>query len=233
MNNQWYYAHHPLMFFVCAVGIILVLIQATLILRRSLQCSKEIGMDQKQVNIGIRTAFFGSIGPALGVVGSIWALIVSLGAPITAFRLSVIGGSSYEAMAANVGAEAMGAKLDVMMRPDVFANALWTPALGVMGWLAFTFFFAHRMESVNDLLTGSRKALLPAVSVGAMLGAFAFFNIVNFKAVTSNPALTVSGVSGIIIMVLCQVFGNKIQWLKQWSLTIAMFGGAVLGVLLF
>lgn len=233
MDNQWFFANHPLMYGVCGIGILLVLIQSTLILKKSLQCSKEIGMDQEKVKIGMKTAFLSSIGPALGVVGSIWALIVSLGAPITALRLSVIGGSNYETMAANFGAQAMGGKLDVAMDPVVFANALWTPALGVMGWLIFCFFFAHRMEVVNNLLTGGRKALLPAVSVGAMLGAFAFFNVGNLKAVTTNPAVTVAGFSGLAIMVVCQLMGKKIAWLKQWSLTIAMFGGAILGVLIF
>lgn len=71
MNNQWYYAHHPLMYLVCGLGILLILVQATIILQKSLQCSKEIGMDQAQVKQGMKTAFLNSIGPALGVVGSI------------------------------------------------------------------------------------------------------------------------------------------------------------------
>ncbi|KXB41528.1 DUF5058 family protein [Amygdalobacter nucleatus] len=233
MNNQWYYAHHPLMYLVCGLGILLILVQATIILQKSLQCSKEIGMDQAQVKQGMKTAFLNSIGPALGVVGSIWALIVTLGAPVTALRMSVIGGTNYETMAANFGAKAMGGELATSMDPVVFANALWTPALGVMGWLIFTFFFAHRMEAVNKLLTGGRKALLPAVSVGAMLGAFAYFNVDNILKVTVNPAVTVAGALGLVIMVVCQMMGKKIPWLKQWSLTFAMFGGAIIAVLFF
>lgn len=232
MNNQWFYANHPLMYLVCGLGILLVLFQATIILQRSLKCSKEIGMDQQQVKRGMKTAFLNSVGPALGVVGSIWALIVTLGAPITALRMSVIGGTNYETMAANFGAMAMGGELATKMNPLVYANALWTPALGVMGWLIFAFFFAHRMDAVNNLLTGGRKALLPAVSVGAMLGAFAYFNVDSILKITVKPEITAAGILGLVIMVVCQICGKKIPWLKQWSLTFAMFGGAIVAALI-
>lgn len=234
MQDHMYYANHPLMYLACAIGILLVLTQTTIILKKTLKCTKELGMDDEKVKKGIKTSALSSIGPAMGVVGSILALIVTLGAPVTALRMSVIGGTNYETMAANFGAKALGAELATKMDPVVFANALWAPALGVMGWLIFVFFFAHRMHKVNNLLTGGRKALLPAVSVGAMLGAFAYFNVDNLMKVKVNPAITVSGVIGLLIMIFCQKFGEKkLPWLKQWSLTFSMFGGAIIAVLLF
>lgn len=234
MSNHVYYANHPLMYLACSVGIILVLAQTTIILRKALKCSKNLGMDEKRVKKGIKTSAISSIGPAIGVVGSILALIVTLGAPVTALRMSVIGGTNYETMAANFGAKAMGSELSTEMSPTVFANALWAPALGVFGWLIFVFLFAHKMDKVNNLLTGGRKALLPAVSIGAMLGAFAYFNIDNIMKVKVNPAITASGAIGLIIMILCQKFGKgKLEWLKQWSLTFSMFGGAIIASLLF
>ena len=184
-------------------------------------------MDEKKIKKGITTSAISSIGPALGIVGSILALIVSLGAPVTALRMSVIGGTNYETMAANFGAKALGSELSTKMDPVVFANALWVPALGVMGWLIIMFIFGHRMDKINNLLTGGREALLPAVSVGAMLGAFAYFNIDNLMKITVKPQLAISTITGFIIMVICQLIGKKANWVKQWSLTFAMFGGAI------
>lgn len=229
MENQFFYANHPLMYIACSVGILLVLFQATVVLRKTIKCAKEKGMDEKKIKKGITTSAISSIGPALGIVGSILALIVSLGAPVTALRMSVIGGTNYETMAANFGAKALGSELSTKMDPVVFANALWVPALGVMGWLIIMFFFGHRMDKINNLLTGGRKALLPAVSVGAMLGAFAYFNIDNLMKITVKPQLAASTISGFIIMVICQLIGKKTNWVKQWSLTFAMFGGAIIG----
>ncbi|EGS35446.1 DUF5058 family protein [Finegoldia magna] len=228
MDNQFFYANHPLMYIACSVGILLVLFQATVVLKKTIKCAKEKGMDEKKIKKGITTSAISSIGPALGIVGSILALIVSLGAPVTALRMSVIGGTNYETMAANFGAKALGSELSTKMDPVVFANALWVPALGVMGWLIIMFFFGHRMDKINNLLTGGRKALLPAVSVGAMLGAFAYFNIDNLMKITVKPQLAASTISGFIIMVICQLIGKKVNWIKQWSLTFAMFGGAII-----
>lgn len=228
MDNQFFYANHPLMYIACSVGILLVLFQATVVLKKTIKCAKEKGMDEKKIKKGITTSAISSIGPALGIVGSILALIVSLGAPVTALRMSVIGGTNYETMAANFGAKALGSELSTKMDPVVFANALWVPALGVMGWLIIMFIFGHRMDKINNLLTGGREALLPAVSVGAMLGAFAYFNIDNLMKITVKPQLAISTITGFIIMVICQLIGKKVNWIKQWSLTFAMFGGAII-----
>ena len=123
MKDQWAYANSPLLYIACSVGIILVLVQGTYMLRKALKASKEMNMDREKVKKGIVTALVSSIGPALGICGSILALIVTLGAPVTALRMSVIGGTNYETMAANFGAKAMGAELSTSMNPVVFANA--------------------------------------------------------------------------------------------------------------
>ncbi len=226
------YANSPVMWGLSLLGISVVLIQSILIIRKSMKAGIDMGMDQPRMKKGIKTSMVSSIGPALGVVGSLLALLVTMGAPISAFRLSVIGGSNFEAMAANFGAQALGSELSTSMTPVVFTNALWAMALGSIGWLIFVFFFGHRMDKVNSLLTSGRKALLPAVSMGAMLGSFAYFNVGNYLKFNTNPDVTVSAVSGLIIMVICVKLGEKkFTWLKEWALTIAMFGGAIIGTL--
>lgn len=233
-TNHLYYANHPIMWAVCIVGISLVLIQSILIIRKSVKAGLEMGIDPSRMKKGVKTSAISSIGPALGVVGSLLALLVTMGSPVSALRLSVIGGSNFEAMAANFGAQALGSELSTNMTPLVFTNALWTMALGSLGWIIFVFLFGHRMDKVNNLLTSGRKALLPAVSIGAMLGSFAYFNVGNYLKVRTNPDITISAVSGLIIMIICLKLGEKkFGWLKEWALTIAMFGGAIIGTLTF
>ncbi|WP_027626294.1 DUF5058 family protein [Clostridium lundense] len=233
-TNHLYYANHPIMWIVCILGISVVLIQSALILKKSIKAGLDMGMDYSRMKKGIKTSAIGSIGPALGVVGSLLALLVTMGSPVSAFRLSVIGGSNFEAMAANFGAQALGSELSTNMTPVVFTNALWTMALGSLGWIIFVFLFAHKMDKVNNLLTSGRKALLPAVSIGAMLGSFAYFNVGNYLKVKTNPDVTLSAISGLIIMIICLKLGDKkFTWLKDWALTIAMFGGAIIGTVAF
>lgn len=230
--DHMYYANHPIMWVTSITGISVVLIQSILIIRKSMKAGTDMGMDQSRMKRGIKTSMVSSIGPALGVVGSLLALLVTMGSPVSAFRLSVIGGSNFEAMAANFGAQALGSELSTSMTPVVFTNALWTMALGSIGWLIFVFLFAHRMDKVNSLLTSGRKALLPAVSMGAMLGSFAYFNVGNYLKFNTSPNVTISAISGLVIMVVCIKLGEKkVAWLKEWALTIAMFGGAIIGTL--
>lgn len=233
-QNHMFYANHPLIWASAIFGISIVLIQSALIIKKSIRVGKAIGISENDINKGIRTSAIASIGPALGVVGSLLALLVTMGSAISAVRLSLIGGSNFEAMAANFGAKAMGAELSTNMLPVVFTNALWTMALGSLGWIIFVFLFAHKMDKVNGLLTNGRKALLPAVGLGAMLGSFAYFNVGNLLKVTTNPEVTLAGGTGLVIMVTCLKIGDakKITWLKEWALTFAMFGGAAIGTLI-
>lgn len=60
-----------------------------------------------------------------------------------------------------------------------------------------------------------------------MLGAFAYFNVDNLMKISVKPQLAISTITGFIIMVICQLIGKKANWVKQWSLTFAMFGGAI------
>ncbi|MGL4804007.1 MAG: DUF5058 family protein [Cetobacterium sp.] len=231
MNGHMIYASHPIIWGTAIFGIIIVLLQSGLIIKKSISTAKELGISNDKITKGIKVSAMASIGPALGVVGSLLALLVTMGSPVSTLRLSLIGSSNFEAMAANFGAQAMGSELSTNMLPVVFTNALWTMALGSMGWIVFVFLFAHKMDKVNGLLTNGRKALLPAVGLGAMLGSFAFFNVGNLMKFNTNPDVTVAAISGMIIMVVCLKIGEKMAWLKEWALTFAMFGGAAIGLL--
>lgn len=233
--DQWFYAKHPLMWAVAIFGVALTLIQSTLIMRKSIKAGYELGITKEEMRRGIKTSAVSSIGPAMGVVGSLLALLVTMGSAVSYVRLSLIGGSNYEAMAANFGAKVLGAELSTKMTPVVFTNALWTMALGLFGCLVFVFLFGHKMDSVNNLLTNGRKALLPAVSLGAMLGSFAFFNVDNVLKIKTNPRVALSAIFGAVVMFICQKVGDKspkLTWLKEWSLTFAMFGGAIIATLI-
>lgn len=227
------YAHHPILMGAAIFGISIVLLQSGMIIKKSIKAGRDLGIPEENIKKGIKVSAMASIGPALGVVGSLLALLVTMGSPISALRLSLIGSSNFEAMAANFGAKAMGAELATDMLPVVFTNALWAMALGSMGWIIFVFFFAHKMDKVNGLLTNGRKALLPAVGLGAMLGSFAFFNVGNLLKASSNPEIAGAGVAGMAIMYFCLKIGEKnMPWVKEWALTFAMFGGAFVGMFL-
>ena len=234
-TDHMYYANHPVLWIASLVGIAGPLIMSIYMFIKARKTAGEMGMEPEKIRSGLKIAGFNSIGPSLGVVAVLMALLVTMGAPTSALRLSVIGGTQFETQAANFGAQAVGSELSTSMPPVAFANALWVMGIGASGWLLSVFFFGHRVHVLTDFITKGRDRLLPAVSAGAMLGSFGYFSMTSFVQVNTRPDIAVSTFAGLIIMLLCQRIGNvrnaRFRWVSNWALTFAMFGGAMVGYL--
>ena len=63
-SNHMIYANHPLLWLICSIGIIIVLIQSALIIKKSIQAGKDMEIPKERMNKGIKTAAIASIGPA-------------------------------------------------------------------------------------------------------------------------------------------------------------------------
>ena len=144
--------------------------------------------------MAIKSSAISSIGPSIVILVTMISLIVSMGAPVSWMRLSFIGSVNYEAMAAGFGAQAMGATLE-NLTPVAFACGVWTMICGSLGWLIFTLLFTDKMDKVNHLMSKGNSKMVPIISAGAMLGAFAnlasgnFFNEKNQFAFGGAPAI--------------------------------------------
>ncbi|MDR1773951.1 MAG: DUF5058 family protein [Clostridioides sp.] len=233
-QNYLEIANSPLMWIAAAIPVAVVIFQAVVFLRRSIVASTEMGLSKKQVDMAIKSSIISSIGPSIVILVTMVSLIVTMGGPIAWLRLSFIGSVSYETMAAGFGAQAMNTTLDAM-NPLAYSCAVWTMILGSLGWIIFTLLFTDKMEKVNSLLSNGNEKLVPIVSTGAMLGAFAnlaggnFFNQNGGLIFTTGPAVaTIAGC--IIMMCLTYVANSKnLNWLKEWSFAIAIFAGMFAG----
>ena len=165
-------ANSPLMWVGAAIAVGIVVFQSVLFFRKSLKAAKEIGIEQEKINMAIKSSAISSIGPSIVILVTMISLIVSMGAPVSWMRLSFIGSVNYEAMAAGFGAQAMGATLE-NLTPVAFACGVWTMICGSLGWLIFTLLFTDKMDKVNHLMSKGNSKMVPIISAGAMLGAFA------------------------------------------------------------
>ena len=227
-------ANHPIMWIAAAIAISIVILQSVVFFKKSLAAAKEEGITGKQVKMAIKSSAVSSIGPAVVILVTMISLIVSMGAPVSWMRLSFIGSVNYEAMAAGFGAQAMGTTLD-NLTPLAFSCGVWVMCCGSLGWLVFTLLFTDKMEKVNHLLSRGRQKMVPIISAGAMLGAFAnlssgnFFNAEGSFAFGSAPAIaTIFGC--VLMMVLTKLARAKnIGWLREWAFAISMFSGMIVG----
>jgi len=227
-------ANSPLMWLAAAIAVGIVVFQSVLFIRKSLTAAKEAGITKEQLNIAIKSSAISSIGPSVVILITMIALIASMGAPVSWMRLSFIGSVNYESMAAGFGAQAMGTTLQEL-DPTSFACGVWVMICGSLGWLIFTLLFTDKMDKVNGLMSRGNAKMVPIISAGAMLGAFAnlssgsFFNAENqfaFGGGTSIATLVGCG----LMMVLSKTAKEKnISWLREWAFAIAMFSGMLVG----
>lgn len=226
MDNYLDIANSIGMWIACSLMVLVVIFQALLFMRKAYKTGNHLGLTQKQMKSALRTGAITSIGPSFAIVIAMISLIVSVGSPFAWMRLSVIGSVPFELMAAKTGAEALGVELGGQGYGMIgFANSVWTNTLGAAGWLIICALFTDKFEILRKKAVRGNDALLPVLSVSAMIGAFAYFGAPYLAA--KGMASTVSYVVGATIMVAINLAAGKLKagWIKEWSLGIAMICG--------
>jgi len=218
------------LWFAAGFAVILVLLQAFLFVKKSLNAGSKMGLTDDQMKSAIRSSALSSIGPSLAILAGMISLLVAIGGPLSWMRLSFIGSVMFELMAAGFGTEALGIKLGSEgMNGLAFANAVWTMTLGAVGWLLFTGLFTSKMDKLRNTLAGGKEKLIPIISTSAMLGAFAYLNAGRILAFDKG---TIALITGAMVMTILIKLANKahILWIKEWALAISMFSGMFVAV---
>jgi len=227
-------ANSPLMWIAAAIAVGVVVFQSVLFLKKSLEASKNCGITSQQVKMAIKGSAISSIGPSIVILVAMISLIVTMGSPVAWMRLSFIGSVNYEAMAAGFGAQAMGKTLETL-DATAFSAGVWTMICGSLGWLIFTLLFTDKMDKVNHLLSKGNMKMIPIISSGAMLGAFANLSAGNFftaeGSLTFGSGSSIATVVGCILMMLLVKLSKKpkFTWLREWAFAFSMFSGMFVG----
>lgn len=213
-----------------AIG--LVLFQAYIFAKKSYNTGKAIGLSDTQMKSALKGSMITSIGPSLVILTGLLSLLVTVGGPMAWMRLSFIGSVMFELMAVGFGAEAVGVNLGTdSMTQLAFANAVWTMILGSIGWIIFATLTADKMDRVQDRFLKGDKALLKIIPVAAMLGSFGSLVSGHLVALNKN---TIAAITGGLIMAIVVPLAekDKLKWLKEWGLAIALFGGMIVAAIL-
>lgn len=212
---------------IALIMIAIVVFQSVVFMQKAFKGGRALGLSEKQLTSSVRSAIITSLGPSFAVLIGLVALMSIIGAPMAWMRLSVIGAVMFETLAAGYGAEAIGLKLG---SSDLgllgLSSTFWVMCLGSIGWLIITGLFTHKLEQLRTYVVRGKEALLPVVSIGAVLGAFAY-QVSKFvvKIGPGSLAALVSGVAMVVFHLMAK--NSKFAWLKEWSLGFAM----VLGML--
>lgn len=233
-SNYLEMANTPLLWVAAAIPVCVVIFQAVLFIKKSLQAAKATGITKDQINRAVKSSAVSSLGPSAVILVTMISLIVSMGAPISWMRLSLIGSVNYEAMAAGFGAQAMGTDLE-HLTPIAFSCGLWVMTLGMLGCMIFVLLFTDKMDKVNHIMSRGNSKMVPIISAGAMLGAFAnlasgnFFTAEGQFAFGGAPAMATICGCGLMMVLSKLAKDQNISWLREWAFAISMFTGMFAG----
>lgn len=228
-------ANSPAIWALCAVGVVLVLIETVMFFRLARKTAKDgiVDLSAKQCTRAVRAGVVSAIGPSFGVFIVMIGLIAVLGGPIAWMRLSVIGGATTELTAAEVGVSALGGDLASSLTMEQLSNAWWTMSINACGWLLVVWILGSRMEKVRQKIGGGDERWLSVFSSAATLGIFGAFN--SEYVVTAVQAADMSVVIAMLVSAACMAVllwlaHHKFKWLSEYCLGFSMLAGILVGL---
>jgi hypothetical protein len=134
MINYLSIANSSLMFILCGIVIVYVLGQSFIFMFRAWKRGREIGLDPKVMKSTITGSAVFSIVPSIPILIILIMLMSVLGNYFPWLRLSVIGSSSYENVAANVAARSYGllSYTDQGYNASIFISSMWAMSICIL-----------------------------------------------------------------------------------------------------
>ncbi len=226
----------PILFFMVAVIIAAVLGQSVFFLVKAWKRAKELGMDMKKLKkIAVSAAIF-TIAPAVAIVISVMALSKDLGLALPWLRLSVVGSLSYEAIAANNAANAMGITLGsgVGLNASQYVTIAFVMTLSIMVGIWLVPVVCKRMQKGMVKLEKRDKKwsdiFQSAMFIG-MISAFVGFIFCDVSSCVSGDftgfiPVCVMAVSA-LVMCIAGLLVKKIKapWISDYALPVSLIAG--------
>lgn len=214
----------PGMWAASSLMVIMVLVQSALYLREGWRAARELNMPRATCLKAMRAAMITAIGPSLGPVVILLALIAVLGAPTTWMRMNDIGAARTELAMSTMAAKVYGVELRSSgFDLQAFSYALWGMALNNFGWMAVVLLFIHKMDSIiRKFNEKSDPRWVKLFMAGAALGLFAY--LWSGAIIKGNGAL-MAGLTSFLSMLLIAKFSSRYPRLQEPALGIAMLIG--------
>ncbi|MBN2879813.1 MAG: DUF5058 family protein [Clostridia bacterium] len=240
----------PFMYILGGIVAAFVLIQSAVFLIRAYRQGIKMGMDKKKLNGAIKSSALFSIVPSIPIVIGVFTLMQAIGVPMAWIRLSVIGAVTYELPAAESAAAAAGMTglTDPNFNMDIFAGVVLTMSVGIIIGLVLCVVNGVKLvqKKMDKMQNTDRK--WGEMFVGALfmgLVATFFGSIVMpplvglvrgtmqvYDAVTSILVLVTSAVLMLVFTTISKK-SEKLKWVEQFALPVAMVISMVLAVVYY
>lgn len=227
-------ANSPVMFFLTATVIIVVVLQSIIFVRKAHKRGRELEMSDDSLKRAMTNSAILSIVPSLPIIVMMLALSVPLGKYFPWLRLSIVGSAVYEGMAANVAAQSQGLRdiSDPGLTPEIFGIIMFVMTIGIIWGIVFNILFMKRIDraSKNARMraaaggkAGGFVTIFSAALFAGMLTVLSVPYVANAQNVPAIIAFVVAGLSVLICNKLAKTYSNKL--LSDFSLPIALIAG--------
>ncbi len=227
-------ANLPALYFVVGSVLSFIALGCLYFIVKFYKAGIKINMNKSVLKKAITSSAFFTFLPAVSILLGVIALSGSLGVPTAWLRLSVVGNLSYEAIAAEAAAQAMGTALDSSaLTSSTLVTILAVMTSGICWGVFCTIFLCPwYSRKCNKLLTkgsDNKEKNGKGFSDWAMVSMFIGFcgTFIGsylaqaFKGITFVPLRTAL-VAG-VVMTLCMYLEKKgHKWLENFSLSASM-----------
>ena len=219
--------NHPLLFVLAGIGVLAVLVQSVVFLRKAWKRALELGYSKDRLKKVVTSAALFSIAPAIAIGIGIITLSGTLGVPLPWLRLSVVGAIVYELSAAETAAASLGASLGSSLTAQQFTTIAWTMTVGITTGLFLIPLFCKKYTGALDNVGNKDKKWGELFVNAIFFGLIATFVGVALSGVTQGGSGLVKGfvlLVSAVVMVICGLLKKKYNWnwLNDYALPICM-----------
>ncbi|MDR1531474.1 MAG: DUF5058 family protein [Clostridiales bacterium] len=216
-----YAAGHGLTYAAVIVGIFYIVGLAVAFMRKSWKRALKIGFTRERLIKLVKITAYYSLVPAIAILAGFFTLAPILGIPLAWWRLSIIGNTAYEIIAANMALVAAGINDISKATAREFILIIYVMSIGIMGGMVISpvlskriqkgAFVERKRDRVWGALSGSvyMKTIYLVFAIPMLLGS----HVLRMTLLTSAAAMAALNFA---------IKRTGAAWLKNFSLTISM-----------
>lgn len=219
-------ANSTTMAILCGATILIVLLQPILFARLAVKRGKELGMTAAEMKETARSSAIFSVVPSLPIIISYLMLVPVLGRYFPWLRLSVVGSVIYEAMVADMAAQAFGLEsMTVDSMPlETYIAILFVVSIGILGGNFFNVLFLKTYDKGVQKIKTASGALVPIITGGMFLGVYGTLAAPYLSNISNIPALSAIIGSGVVALLLGKITKTHPR-LKEFAFPLSMLAG--------
>jgi hypothetical protein len=213
-------AGHRLTYTVVIIGILYVLGFIILSLRRAWERALSIGFTRERLWGIVKTSVSCAVVPSFAGLAGFFTLAPLLGIPLSWWRLSIVGSTAYEIMAAEMALNTAGVQISSAGAVE-YILVMYVMAIGIIGGMVMLPLFAERIHQGTIRLKQKDARWGPLGNSVFMLAVALVFVIpmilgggVRLLTLLTSAAVT------LLLVLLCRRF--KISALNDFILAISM-----------